>query len=294
MINKGAKAIAGGMPSRVELELSSHCNLSCSCCPRRFLDDISAYMDYDLFCGVIDELQPYEQTTIVLHSRGESLLHPRFLECMDYIRGKFSTLQMATNATLLDKARAQSIASTLNFISFSLDIPARYSQTHAPADYQKVEENVLRFLDLNRGRVKTQVSMVAIEGTSAEDREAFRARWIDKVDRVRIYAEHSADGHFGSLSGEQRPQRSACVMPVYQMTIFSSGSIQRCNHDWGGESLGTFAHTGDLHKIWTGPVYEDLRRQHQELNITDKVCSNCDSWYPVEGQQQTGWVYERK
>lgn len=279
-------APAPPLPRRLELELSSACNLRCTYCPRRYLPDISAFMDLELFRRIVDEMAPHPETILVLHRRGESLLHPRLAECLDHVRGRFRAVQLATNATLLDEAVNARLIDTLSFISFSLDAPETFDRTRKPARYRDVAARVERFLDQNAGRVETQVSMVQTAATPAADLQRFREIWQDKVDRVRIYAEHSADGRFGTLAGG-RPGRVPCAMPAYEMLVFSDGRVGRCNHDWNGAPLGDL-NRSTVAEVWNGAAYRNLRAEHARLALNDPVCRDCDSWYPVAGHQMTG------
>ncbi len=64
-------------PKRVTIEMTNDCNLSCVMCPRRFMKDTNGYIDYDLWCKLIDECEG-QRVTLVPFWRGESLLHPQF------------------------------------------------------------------------------------------------------------------------------------------------------------------------------------------------------------------------
>ena len=116
-------------PTRIEIELASACNLRCTYCPRHFVNDLKGFMEVTLYKRLIDEIAEYPETIVVLHRRGESLLHPQFIEMMNYIRGKFKMVQLATNATLLNKEKAQTIIDTATFLSFSIDTPDRFEKT---------------------------------------------------------------------------------------------------------------------------------------------------------------------
>lgn len=281
-------------PKRIEIELSSTCNLRCTYCPRHFVEGLRGYISFALFERLIDEIEPYPETILVMHRRGESLLHPDFIEIMDYMRGKFQTVQLATNATLLDREKALAIIESISFLSFSIDTPDVFEKTRIPAKYEKVESNIMQFLRLNSqhgNKVKTQVSLVQTADTPREAPGLFKEYWRGKVDRIRIYAEHSSDGHFGSLKSK-RSERKPCVMPFYEMLIYCDGKTGRCNHDWDGEPIGDISKER-ISDIWHDTIYQDLRNQHSSLAITDPVCSACDSWYPEDGFQGTGEVVEK-
>ncbi|MFA5147254.1 MAG: radical SAM protein [Candidatus Omnitrophota bacterium] len=284
------KREAGEFPGRVEIELSGTCNLNCTYCPRKYMGGLNGFMPLELYERLIDEMSAYPDTVVVLHRRGESLLHPRFIEMCDYIKGKFKEVQIATNATLLDDAKSRAIIDAIDFISFSIDVPEIFDKTRIPARYADVESRILRFLDMNKGRVLTQVSMVKTTETPSVNPERFKKIWTGKVNRIRIYEEHSRDGKFGSLI-KKRESRMPCVMPFYELLVYFDGSVGRCNHDWNGEPMGNL-NGMSIGELWSSARYEALRAQHRDLNITDEVCRGCDSWYAEVRVQGTGETVE--
>jgi len=275
------------LPKRVEIELVSDCNLRCTYCPRHYVNDLKGYIDFDLYKKIIDEIREFNPI-LVLHRRGESLLHPKFNEILDYLKGDFSEVQIATNATCLNEYKFESIVNNITFISFSLDTKKSFNKTRIPAKYDIVKNKILKFLDYNKKRVTTQISMVDV-GQPREEIEEFKEYWKSRVDRVRVYLAHSLDGKFGSLKNKR--VRKPCIMPFYQMTIYENGIVARCNHDWDSDGMGDLKKS-TLIDIFNNKKYQDLRKQHTTLNLCDQVCKNCDSWYPEEKNQGTGEVIE--
>lgn len=284
------QCVAGDFPKRIEIEPVSACNLRCVYCPRKYINDLNGFMEFVFFKKLIDEISEFPETTLVLHRRGESLLYPNFIEICQYVAGKFSRIQLATNATLLTDEKAMAIIDAIDFISFSIDIPKVFNKTRLPAKYSDVENKIFRFLELNKGKVQTQVSMVKTAEASSENGEEFKRIWDGKVDRIRIYEEHSDAGKFGSLSRD-RGKRLSCVMPFYEMLIYCDGKVGRCNHDWDGEPMGD-VNNNSIKEIWRSDIYNNLRAQHKNLEIKDEVCKNCTSWYSQIGEQGTGEIVE--
>lgn len=281
---------AGAFPRRIEIEITSACNLKCTYCPRNYLKGLQGFIEIALFQKLIDEASHYPDTIIVLHRRGESLLHPNFVQLCEYVKGKFKEIQIATNVTLLDEQKSKAIIEAVNFISFSIDIPEVFNKMRLPARYNDVEDKILRFLSLNKGKVRTQVSMVRTQARNERDIVLFKEIWKGKVDRIRIYEEHSIGGVFGSVKNP-RKERKSCIMPFYDMLIYVDGKVGRCNHDWNGQPMGNLKRQ-TITQVWNSQPYAELRAQHVKLEFADEVCASCDSWYVEVGKQGTGEVIE--
>ena len=192
-------------PNRITLELTNNCNLNCVFCPRHNNNQNLGFMQTKLFEKCIDEMAGNLPLTLVPFFRGESLLHPEFINLIRYAKQKMiEPIQLATNAVLLDeKMSIDILESGLDFISFSIALNKKqYENSRGGAKYIKVTENVERFIELRKSRGKSlpeiQVSAVDLE-TKCVEKGKFVKYWLEKVDRVRIYVEHSNDGKLGSL-----------------------------------------------------------------------------------------------
>nr|MBP7652074.1 SPASM domain-containing protein [Candidatus Dependentiae bacterium] len=178
------------------------------------------------------------------------------------------------------------------FYSVSIDVQELFYKLRYPAIYEKVENNIKEFLNMNNNKIKTQVSLVKTRYHNEEDLDLFKKIWEDKVNIVRIYEEHSSDGKFGSLK-IKRNNRQTCVMPFYEMLVYYNGTLGRCNHDWDSNDIGDLNYNS-ISEIWNNNFYKDLRVQHKSLKITDEVCKNCDCWYPEIAKQGTGEVIKNE
>lgn len=276
-------------PMRIELELTNDCNSYCIYCPRRFMKYKIGFMDIAIFKKMINEISKYRDRSIVLFRRGESLLHPEFIQILEYCKGKFEDIQLSTNAFLMNKSIAKVIHDCVTFISFSIELPERYKK-YRLLDYDTVLRNINYFLSINKN-TKTQVSIVKTDDIKQIDLEKFINQWQDKVDRIRIYEEHSKDGRFGGLPNSGG-QRKPCIKPFNDILIFWDGKVGRCNHDWGEKPLCDIANQ-TIKEVWNSSIYNDLRKQHISLSIDDIVCKKCDSWYEQVGISKIGQVYEK-
>jgi radical SAM protein with 4Fe4S-binding SPASM domain len=244
-------------------------------------------MDPTLFYKLVDEIATHKNTSIAPFFRGEALLHPRFLELLGYARRKITArIMLFTNGLLLDRSMADAILGIgIDHLSFSLDSPdiATYEQIRVGGNYRKVIDNIDYFLKSKKERAcqlpETQVSMVRTEVNGHAVNE-FVNTWKGKVDRIRIYEEHSRNGSFGSTgaTGDTK-QRKRCLKPFNEMVVYWDGRICLCNHDWDrAATLGT-AQNQTLEAIWNDQAYLKVRMMH--LNGEWKkieTCCTCDQW----------------
>lgn len=262
-------------PTLVTIEPTNACNRDCFYCPRHFMGAPQGFIELPLYKRLLDEIAEHPGVSLFLFRRGESLLHKKLPEMLAYARDKVREMIITSNATLMPPRVAAALAENIDFIHFSLAVPAKYSE-HRGGDYEVTRRNIERFLALNK-RARTQVSMVATKDTTDEERALFVDLWKDKIDRIRIYEQHSTDGNFGSLQARKALQRQPCCKPFTDMVIMWNGHVARCNHDWDGPALGQ-ASQASIADIWKGMTYTKLREQHLGLKIEDPVCKGCDSW----------------
>ena len=274
-------------PSRVIVELTNKCNLKCKMCPRNYLDAKSGFMQSKLFKKIIDEMALFDSKILVPFFRGESLLHPQFAKFISYAKKKKNIqIQLATNATLLDEKTADKFLKlNIDFISFSLDSVKKqaYEKIRRGACYDEVIENINNFIEKKKKlRLELPEIQVSIVKTQENHHfiDEFINHWINKVDRVRVYYEHSQDGTFGKLesSNLSLKKRRLCLKPLTDMVVYWDGTVALCCHDWQRrEELGTL-NKSTMKDIWNSRSYHKIRIMHYKNKITDSACKNCDQW----------------
>lgn len=269
------KGIIEEFPLSIIIEPTDMCNLSCTYCPRRSMKDELGFMDYGLYTKLIDEINSYHDRELVLFHRGESLLHPQFLDMVRYAKGRVGKILLATNGTLLTPEISQVICDRVDFISFSIDLPGRFASVRG-GDYEVVKRNIDYFIYINR-HAETQVSMVVTDDVTTSDVDEFKKLWEGKVDKVRVYAEHSKNEHFGSIENANA-ERKTCIKPFRQTVISWDGKVRRCNHDWDSCPLGD-VNNSTVKEIWISPKYNKLRSEQLSLEDISEPCKHCDSWY---------------
>ncbi len=291
-------------PERVTVEITNRCNLSCFMCPRHKVKMETGDMDKTLFRKIVDEIALYLPVSLVPFFRGESLLHPGFLEMMRYAVARgLAPIQMATNAFFLDKKTAKEIIDLgIDFISFSVDTnnPRIYSRIRKNSDFKKISANILYFLDLKTKYAETapvvQVSAVKTKENS-EFIQDFVSFWKDKVDRVRIYYVHSLNSDIGYLQEEKKGlKRLPCLKLLTDIVIYYNGNVAICNHDWQRDTFIGNISRDSIKDIWNNDIYHDIRNKHLNDNLQNfSPCNHCSHWQVYyKNQQIIGELYENK
>jgi radical SAM protein with 4Fe4S-binding SPASM domain len=248
------------------------------------------YMPVALAKQLIDEMAENLPIAMVPFFRGEPFLHPQWDEILSYAKEKgIGPLQITSNGTqLTDEVAEKILDMELDFISFSVDTvdPALYEKTRKGSNYKKVMGNIQRFLDLKAKR-KAQLPVVQVSSVEtaahAPGMDDFIQFWKPKVDRVRIYIEHSAGEHPGSIETElpDFPKRLPCNKVFQDLVILWDGEVAICNHDWTREKdqlIGNVS-TQSIGTVWNSPRYQELREMHQAGDVEkEQLCVHCDHW----------------
>lgn len=297
---------AGKFPERITLELTNNCNLECTMCPRIYMKGSRGFMSVSLFYKIIEEISMHNNVALVPFFRGESLLHPEFIKMMKYVKTKeISPVQLTTNATIMTEDIARALIDIeLDFISFSIDSIDYdiYGNIRKGAKLHDTLKNIEILSDIRRKRrqdkPEIQVSVVKTEST-IDKIDEFVEYWRNRVDRVRVYKEHSKDGNFGSLSKNcivtTSEVRLPCLKPFSDFIIYWDGSVALCNHDWERtDAIGDVNDT-TIERIWNNEKYRMIRNAHiHDHSRLEELCRRCDHWKAYYlPQQQIGELYVR-
>ncbi len=119
---------AGPLPSRMYIECTAACNISCAqacCAPETGITRTrqAGMLDFDLFRRVVDEAGP-SLGRIDFFNYGEAFLHKRAVEMCEYIKSQFPQIYLytSTNGLALTEMQARRLVhSGIDEVTFSLD-----------------------------------------------------------------------------------------------------------------------------------------------------------------------------
>jgi len=141
-------------PSTIMLELTNHCNLACTTCPREY--NFGKQMDKGTIQvaqaeQIIDELWPYLDS-IGLTGMGETFLYQEIEEIVDYIKSKNKgiIISVSTNAVIPNFIeKASQLIHKIDTIQISIDgLNKVYESIRKKGDFDTLDRNLKILSDL--------------------------------------------------------------------------------------------------------------------------------------------------
>ncbi len=145
---KITKSTKVAYPSTIMIELTNHCNLACTICPREYeygskMD--KGLMDIEQAKKIIDEVYPYLDS-IGLTGMGETFIYKQLPEIVDYIKlkNKGIIISISTNAVLpgfLEKV--EKVINKIDTIQISIDgLNEVYNSIRINSDFATLDKNI--------------------------------------------------------------------------------------------------------------------------------------------------------
>jgi len=249
-------------PERIVLELTPLCNLSCPMCPRHYIKDTDGFMNKELYKKLVDEISTeYSDAVILPFWRGESCMHPNFIELIDYTLQKKMRIHLSTNGHYMSKEFV-GLFYDCEFITFSI---------HDNRGYK----NAIKFIEgkLDSANCTTQISFVDSEKSTKKFlKECSDSQDLKGFDSVRLYHEHTIDGEFGKSNIDINQNRTFCPKLEHTFVVSANGQYSRCNHIWEPE-IENSLYEYTIKDMWKSERMNEIRAQYP-----DSKCTPCDQW----------------
>jgi hypothetical protein len=190
---------AGALPSRMYIECTAACNISCTeacCAPETGITRTrqAGMLDFGLFTRVVDEVGA-SLVRIDFFNYGEAFLHKRAVEMCEYIKTRFPHIYLytSTNGLALTDAQARRLVhSGIDEVTFSIDgaTPESYVQYRQRGRFDVAIETLRAMADEKRksGRdlpfLNWRYILFVWNDSDAEMNEARRLAAAIGVDRL--------------------------------------------------------------------------------------------------------------
>lgn len=289
------RLISYDFPQHIFLEPTNACNLKCEICARTGQEIKIGFMDFNLFKKIIDEAGQCGPRTFSLHLFGESFLAPRFCQMLQYVKrvNKNNTLLITTNGTLLTQKIGQALIENeidKLFISFMSANKENYQRLAGVDSLEKVEKNVLGFIDLKnklkKNRPLVYLRMVIDKNNQGEE-ELFKSKWKNQPVIADVRPAHNFGGNMPDVSQRKEAVKKMKRYPCYHLwlspAVHWNGDVSICCDDWGKKALIGNAHHQTIHQIWNSQKIKEYRKYHLKGEYDEiPLCSGCDVWTMYE------------
>jgi|ETN01SMinimDraft_4_1059930.scaffolds.fasta_scaffold04160_4 radical SAM protein with 4Fe4S-binding SPASM domain len=272
----------GEFPIHLDLEGTPSCNLKCVFCYQSFDPLEKGFMEMDLFKKCIDEGVEKGLCSIKLQYRGETLLHPKVVEMVQYAKDKgVLEVMFNTNGMLLTEELSRKLINAgIDKIIFSIEgtDAETYEKLRIGAKWETVLNNIkaLKRVKEELGSEKpiTRAQMVATPELKDKVDE-YAEFWSQYVDNIGIdeYLDYRQDMSTPTISKE-----FACPQFWQRLIVFWDGTIIPCCEERHGKLAVGNAKTESISDVWKGPKMQKLREKHLSgESHTIPSCATCIS-----------------
>ncbi len=279
------------LPTRVWIEPTPACNLSCGHCPHGH--DIpfdKGLMKWELFTKIVNELTGSVYDVNLFH-RGESLIHKRLADMVAYCADRGMHTRLHTNAGLMDETWSRKlIEAGLDYVSFSFDgyTKETYEKNRTGGCYETTIKNIQTFLKVKHelgSKVFTILQVMEL-GEEAEGKEERKNALMAHFDglglsRFVVRTPHNWAGDFDEfghgVGDEPSFKFTPCTFLWYAMTIFYDGRVAPCPQDFYGKMIMGDVSKQSVAEVWNGEPMRALRRRMKERDVAGLApCNSCD------------------
>jgi len=275
--------MAGSYPDHVDIELSSVCNMKCPMCfsgTELFKKSVwQGFMDFSLFCRIIDQLAERRVYSIRLSWRGEPTVNPHFMDCVSYARKKgIKEIASLTNGLRLTPQMFEELVDLkMDWLTISFDgVGETYERIRVPAKFGEMVDKIRLFSEIKKRKrsVKPVVRLQGIWPAISENAHEYFDIFEPLVDEV------SVNSLLDYLLNDERPEyveNFTCPVPFQRLAIGADGQVLMCAHDAYGSNPVGDVRKQSIQEVWNGPKMRRIREIHEnhkgcELLEPCKVC----------------------
>lgn len=250
----------------VHLELTNLCNLTCIMCPvNREMKREKCTLDFNLIKKIVEENPKVK--SYGLNNWGEPLLHPQFLEIIDYLTSKNKTFYFATNATLFNEEMIRKlIGSSLSAIFFSIDAIGDTYEEIRGYPYQKIKEKILAFLSA-RDAAQKKITTEIVATVSKWNETAIIALKNEWASYMKVSIQ--------PMLTFERDQRLRKCDELFRshLIVLSNGKVVPCCADYEG-----ILEIGDAKKQTLNEIINSKEINRLRENAKGSICDSCSEY----------------
>jgi hypothetical protein len=249
-------------------------------------------MDFNLFKRIVHRL-PSSVYRVWLMKQGETLLHRHFGEFAKYLKEKRPeiTIQLATNAALLTKEKAEIMVKYLDYLDIGIHgITAEtYEKIAGRKTFEKVIKN-LEYLDSLIGASKatliynlTYVRQPLNSHETNREVELFFKDRFNHFNRLVLKWESNFQGEIGEANlaiTKEAEHFPKCILPYTTIAFLYDGNISYCPAESRENYFVGNILNESMEEVWNGFKMRELRRllmkeDYDSLDRKGMFCRAC-------------------
>lgn len=284
-------------PFVCHIEVTNICNFRCKLCASVDNPEMDkkekGFMEYDLFCKIIDDLCAFEGVKqIFFHIMGEPLMHPRIVDMIAYAKKKNVTerLILVTNGAKLTPELSRAICNAgIDYIQLSIEHvnSAGYEQiVGRKVDYDRLLADIGYLCAYKSENCFVSAKILDI-GLTEDEKKKFYDDFEKITDECHIETliqtlpDDMRDTTLGygktvTSDGYEIAAKEVCTPPFYFFGISFDGLVSPCACDWSkGVCIGDVTKES-LFQIWNGKRRKEfLKMQLAKKRKLSPICSRC-------------------
>ena len=267
--------------SKIYLEISNLCNLSCAFCPgtrRR-----KKALNEEEFATLLPKIRSYTDF-LYFHLMGEPLLHPKLEQFLELAGEAGFKVILTTNGTLLPKQQTMLLnAPALHKVNISLHA---FEANDLAVPFQDYLAGCFEFGKAAEGKKLISYRLWNQGGQDEKNdeilatmKEFFPEPWVEerRGPRIgqRIYLEYGDKFDWPDLSAADGGEGVFCHGLRDQLGILCDGTVVPCCLDHEGDiALGNLFHQS-MEEILEGPRAKAIYEGFSQRKAAEELCRKC-------------------
>lgn len=253
------------------------------------------FMDVEVARKIIWQCYEYGVSSIKFNYRGESTLHPNFLEftrtTKELAEGSIfidrltnSNFKFATNRDDIFEALSYQTKVKVSFDSF---ISTVMETQRALSNHALIMANIDKFYNWPGRKTKLVIQAVRTKLNKNEDIEGeIRKRWPEAGYSIRDMVAGRVDKDLSSMESKTRDasKRQSCIQAHARLIFGHDGRAQVCCPDIGSKIIVGDIREQTLNQIWHSEEAKKIRKAlNNKAAFESEPCKNCSSYETYRG-----------
>lgn len=276
-------------PLNLDIELSTACNLNCPMC-YTILPDFQKsvpvkFLDFDLYKKIIDEIGG-KVPAVRLSFRGESTLHPNFVEAIAYAKAKgvMEVSTLTNGSTLTEDFFTKMMLAGIDWITISVDgLGETYEKIRSPLKFDQIYNAVAmtKAVKTKYGMHRPVIKIQPIWSSIKDDVEAFYNTFAPISDLIMFNPDVDFEQSNKSINNLDSTicyvEDFICASIYQRFFVCSDGRAIACCYDMNSNCVIGDAYKQSIHDIWHGKPMNKIRDILNEADGFKKmpICRGC-------------------